>query len=442
VFVGAVPRPAIEQITRVVPFADWRNVFVGCSGSFRFDRAVRAVHPSVSVHSNDVSLCSCALGSLLTGSAFDITFKGRLAFVEALLDGQPFLSRVAAVEVALEMAKYKASNAFAEAHFVHYQERFVEFLAPASARLVAFCEGLKIETFHAGDFRQQAVRAAEVGGGVAAFPPTYKNGYERLYRFVDDNTDWIRPSYDIWDPAKIETWIDELDGLGVHYCVLTDHTLERHKPATVYRSAANKPVYTFADKAASSVRRDGNRSDPFRYTPVDPDALGPVAKVEIVTATSAQMNFLKDHYLAKGIAHTGGIANFLVLLDGGLAGGFIYTRSKFGGDDIYLLSDFALSPKSRVSKLIAMLTTSETIISRMEIKLMQRIGAVKSTAFTDKPVSMKYRGIFELVGRKPGMLNYASKVRRQNPEAIYAEWHQRFVANARNTRPAQRAAAA
>ncbi len=154
------------------------------------------------------------------------------------------------------------------------------------------------------------------------------------------------------------------------------------------------------------------------------------------------MNFLKDIYLAKGIANTGGLANFLVLIDGNLAGGFIYARSKFGDDNIYLLSDFALSPKSRVSKLIAMLTTSETLIARMEIKLMQRIGKVYSTAFTNKPVSMKYRGIFELVGRKPGMLNYASEIRRQTPAAIYADWFERFIANPRHSGPARRAEAA
>ena len=66
-FVGAVPRPAVEQITRSVPFTEWRQVFVGCSGSFRFDRAVRDVHPTVAVHSNDVSLLSCSLGALATG---------------------------------------------------------------------------------------------------------------------------------------------------------------------------------------------------------------------------------------------------------------------------------------------------------------------------------------------------------------------------------------
>ena len=116
-FVGAVPRPAVEQITRSVPFTDWRQVFVGCSGSFRFDRAVRDVHPTVAVHSNDVSLLSCSLGALATRAEFPIAFKGRLAFIEGLVAGQPFVARAAAVEVALEMAKYKGLKPYAQAHF-------------------------------------------------------------------------------------------------------------------------------------------------------------------------------------------------------------------------------------------------------------------------------------------------------------------------------------
>ena len=431
-FVGAVPRQAVEQITRAVPFTEWREVFVGCSGSFRFDRAVHDVHPTVRVHSNDVSLLSCSLGALATGAEFAIGFKGRLAFMEEQLAGQPFAARVAAVEVALEMAKYKGANSYAQAHFTHYQERFAEFLAPARTRLDEMLAKLHIASFHPGDFREQARRAADVGGGVAAFPPTYKNGYERLYRFVDESTDWARPSYDIWDPAKVEDWLDDLDVLGVRYCVLTDHTLDHHEPVTVYRGQTNKPVFTFADQASSSIRRSTHSSEPFRYRMLDPSLLAHTSEVEIITATSAQMNFLKDIYLAKGIAHTSGIANFLVLIDGQLAGGFIFARAKFGGDVIYMLSDFALSPRSRVSKLVAMLATCASVIGRLEIKLVQRIDTVVTTAFTDKPVSMKYRGIFEIIGRSPGKINYASKVRRETPNGVYAEWFQRFVANARH----------
>jgi hypothetical protein len=80
-----------------VPFADWRQVFVGCSGSFRFDCSVKDVHPTVAVHSNDVSLLSCSLGALATGGEFPIAFKGRLAFIEDMIAGQPFAARAAAV---------------------------------------------------------------------------------------------------------------------------------------------------------------------------------------------------------------------------------------------------------------------------------------------------------------------------------------------------------
>ena len=54
------------------------QVFVGCSGSFRFDHAVRDVHPTVAVHSNDVSLLSCSLGALATGASS--RSRSRVAF--------------------------------------------------------------------------------------------------------------------------------------------------------------------------------------------------------------------------------------------------------------------------------------------------------------------------------------------------------------------------
>ncbi len=77
-----------------MPFTAWREVFVGCSGSFRFDRAVKDVHPSVRVHSNDLSLLSCSLGAAAIGTEFPITFTGRLAFIEEALVGRPFAVRV------------------------------------------------------------------------------------------------------------------------------------------------------------------------------------------------------------------------------------------------------------------------------------------------------------------------------------------------------------
>ncbi|MBI1207233.1 MAG: hypothetical protein GC191_08085 [Azospirillum sp.] len=424
-FTGAVPKPALEQITRVVDFSAWNKVFVGCSGSFRFERAVRQRHPGVELVSNDVSLLTCAIGALATGWVFPIAFTGRLAFVEDHV--ADFADRVAAVTVALEMAKYKGANAWAESHFSFYREGFAGHLARARASVLGFVAGLPLTGFHAGDFRDQVGRAAAEGGGVAAFPPTYKGGYERLYRFLEENSEWPAPAYEVWDPKQLGAWVSELAAARVPYCVVADHQLEGLTPVAVYRGTANKPVYSYADRGASSVRAQGHKLEPFAYRPVDPASLKPESKVELIRATAAQMNFLKDKYLAKGINHVSGLANYLVLVDGALAGGFIYAREKFGGSDgIYLLSDFAIVRDGRLSKLVAMQATGAVPIRDLELKMVQRITRIFTTAFTNKPVSMKYRGIFDLVARKEGMLNYAGTVRRVDPQAIYTEWFRRF----------------
>ena len=139
------------------------------------------------------------------------------------------------------------------------------------------------------------------------------------------------------------------------------------------------------------------------------------------------MSFLKNVYLKKGIQHVPGEANFLVYLGGQLAGGFIYTRDRYGGGNIYLLSDFSICRERKLSKLIAMLATSCWPVRTFEQKHMVRVEKIETTAFTDKPVSMKYRGVFDLKSRKPGFLQYVSSVRKQTPTEVYREWYTRFA---------------
>ena len=57
----------------------------------------------------------------------------------------------------------------------------------------------------------------------------------------------------------------------------------------------------------------------------------------------------------------------------------------------------------------ALSTEVKTWLSQRLVTHVQRIG---TTAFTDKPVSMKYRGVFDLAGRKPGKLNYVGAAGR------------------------------
>ena len=422
-FLGSVSQPRLDQILRTVDFKSWGSVYVCCSGSFRVDRAIKTKWPTVRLISNDVSLYSVALGRLLMNQPFPILFTGRLAFIEKMVEEKDFENRVAALMVGHEMATYKGKNEWAKSHFQHYVDSFTSHLSKAREKLVIYSSKTKIDGFEACDFRAHAEAARENNGGVVAFPPTYKKGYERIYKFVDDNTEWSRPDYEVWDPDDLDDWVKGLRSRHVPYCVFADRKLDGLKPITAYLADGRRAVYSYSNSTRSSILSTTHRSEPFQYEPLDLDQLTAQSVVSLVRTDSAKLNFLKDRYLAKGISHVPGDMNFLVYLDGTLAGAFIYAREKFGaGNRVYLLSDFSTSRERRLSKLIALLSTARLPVSVFETRSLMRVLTVATTAFTDKPVSMKYRGVFKLASRKPGMLNYHSHVRSEDPQTLYRLW--------------------
>ena len=143
------------------------------------------------------------------------------------------------------------------------------------------------------------------------------------------------------------------------------------------------------------------------------------------------MTFLKDVYLKKGITHTPGMVNYLVRVDDMLVGGLIYTLPKFGEKaSIYLLSDFAISQQGRLSKLVTRLACNGEILHDLGKRFVNRYREVKTTAFSDNPVSMKYRGIFELSKREEKnapegkfMLNYVGARIDETPQQAFEWWY-------------------
>jgi hypothetical protein len=262
---------------------------------------------------------------------------------------------------------------------------------------------------------------------VIAWPPTYKGGYERLYKFLRETTRWSEPAYDVFDPKDLPAWVMSLREAGVPFWVGSDHRLEGLEPAFAFFSGTSRPVYAYATADETSVRARPRTAKPFKYTLIDPGKLTESTAGRLVVTDSGRMDFLKDKYLQPGLLHFPGLMNFLVFLDGMLAGGFIYRyRHEDPRDELYIQCDFALSRERRLSKLIAMLATSEAATRIYDRRFVNRIRRLNTTAFTDKPVSMKYRGVMELKSRKPGFLNYTAAVRPATTEEVYRDWYRRF----------------
>lgn len=439
-FIGSVPTKCIEQLLRVINFGEWHDVYVCCSGSFRIEQALRSRYPDIGIYSNDVSLYSTVIGRLATNEPFGMTFQGRLDFVEHLLEGKPFFDRAAAVLVAHEMSRYIRNNEYARKHFAYYVDNFPHFLDRAKEKLSKTLEGVTIQGYNACDWRKHVDEAIARGAGIAAFPPFFCGDYEKQYKFLDQSVQWQAPSYDIYNPKMLDDILTKIENSGVPYCLLSDQVWEHRKPMLEYIQGRKKPHYCYAATRRSTVRHLYNKPVPFKYKPIDASKLTLKSQVQIVPAETGHLNFIKDVYLAKSIVHTSGLMGFFVYIDKMLVGGIIYALQKHGiaqynqGECIYLLSDVTISNEMKLSKLVALIATSQTLIRLVEKKLVQRIRIVVTTARTQKPVSMKYRGIYKLLSRRPAddpsegnIIQYGSEVRSLTPEQLYRDWFKKYA---------------
>lgn len=434
-FLGAIPVECLAQAHRVLNFSDWNAIYVCCSGSFRIEQTMFSQCPDVPIFSNDVSLTSCAIGNLAIGKELKIEFIKELAFIEAFLQKNDagYRERVAAILVALNMSQFGGKKTvFAEKMTRHYQTHFSDMLNKAGEKIDKITQKVSINDFFMGDWREHLKTAISNKAGVFASPPFYKAGYEKLYKFIDDNIIWDSPKYDIYDPSLLhDILLDIENNTDIPYCIISDQYFTDLTPILKLEKGRNVPHYCYGRRGnKSSVRLLSQKVQPFKYTPVNPQNLGPKAKVSVVAATAQQMNFIKNVYLAKGITHSTGMLNFLVFLDGNLIGGFIYDKSKFKQDELYLLSDLCIVSERKLSKFVAMLATSKSFVRIMETKLVVKINSICTTAFSKNPASMKYRGIFELYSRKENeekngyILQYVSEVRDMEPQQMWQFfWH-------------------
>lgn len=436
-FLGVVPADCIKQIFKVMDFSGVRDVHLCCSGTFRLERAFAQLHPEIRVHSNDVSLFSCVIGGLATEAPVDFRFVGELEWVEGELSANP-IERAAAVMVAFEMARYASrSNIFTQRHFDYYAKHFLAHTSQMVPKVEALLAALNVSTFFGGDWLEHAKAGIEKDATTLAFPPFTKGGYEIQFKFLNENVQWDEPAYGLWDPKDLQAETRKLEAAGSKYCILTDQLWDDQEPVLKFSAGLRLPHYCYAHTSASSLVSKQGRSAPFRYKRVEVDNLRADTKITIVPADGATMNFIKDVYLAKGIKHVTWSQNFLIFADDALVGSVIYdegpkTRLAYGNHTLLLLSDLAVNQDGKLSKLVASIATSRSLIRTMETKLLKRYDRLVTTAFSKHPNSMKYRGVFKKHSRRRNdddtgfVIQYMAPVSELTPQQIYETWWKKY----------------
>jgi hypothetical protein len=436
-FFGAVPTDVIQQLFKIIDFRQWSETYVCCSGGFRIERGLLQAYPGIIVRSNDVSIFSTAIAKIALGEHMDIKFHSKLSWVEDRLQTGSFLERTAAMMVVFDMARHLTGNRnrYKDSHLREYERVFPALLEKTSTKVGQICAQMPIASYFAGDWLQHVDAAIAGGHGIACFPPFFRGDYEKQFELLHDNIDWPAPSYPMYDPATLPEHVQRIVESGVPYCILTDQHIEGQKPVLEYVTGRKVPHFCYANTGHSSYRHFTQAPEPFKYTPVDIARVTKDSKISIVECDYKYVNFLKDIYLQRNIVHTGGMMNFLVYIDGMLVGALVYTLSKYNthNDDetseIYLLSDVTVSREAKFSKLVARLAGSNTVLRRLNVRYLSRFNLVVTTARTKNPVSMKYRGIYELLSKRPAdnpeegnILQYGIRATDDTPQDMFNWW--------------------
>ena len=413
-FTGSVCSHAREWFKSNANAFAGKDVICGCSGNFTIETVLSQVqNPPKSIFSNDVSLYSSALGAYYTDSE-PLNLKIKSVPFEWLSD---FLkgseSMAATIVVLLEMSQYNRQHKTAYHQrmldlFVRY---FSNFHSKALSRLRARKKMLRVDKYLACDVKG-LVERKESDDIFLSFMPTYSGGYERLYKFLDSIFEWHdRPEYQIMDIEGKENLLQLMKEKG-NYVHVDDVHRDFLNTVAIIEGGHNRPVFIYSDlqEVESEVykRAKHNHKKPSVKI-LGPDEIIESDELTLVMFSSAEFAWFRDQYLSRAITPADPQWRFGVCLGGVLIGVIGWSRG-YDGTSYYMMCDVALPSEKykRLSKLVCMVANSREMLHVLRQQTGKFWGTFTTTAFTQKPVSMKYRGVLDFLGRneKQGKLNY------------------------------------
>lgn len=435
-FHGTIPDKMRMILAKYIPnLGD--KITVLCSGNFTAESTFRRNGYAGKIISADVSLYSCAIGWFLTGIDFRLEIKNpKYDWVSNFIEDP--VSKAATVMLMLDLSDVSAQkNQFQKRIFESYILHWDEMHKKTKEKLIKFRDEVKIDRFDAVDIHKN-MQTAE--GCIVAFMPTYKSGYERLYKTIQGIFDWDQPNYKIFEQTS-EFYTAFLESMKDRkWLIVSEHDLseflagyetpksicEKNRTITcrLYSNFANGNYYAKRNISAAY----------FPYQPIGDLVINAESRIEIVEIEQGKINYLREVYMGQNVKLSAkALFSNVVYIDDRVAGGFSWSFQKYPNKNkkcIYLLADFCLpSINKRLSKLIIMLALTQEMKGILEKKFIERFDCLTTTAFTINPISMKYRGIMELEKRGDGFLNYGAPMGQYSIQEALAQWLKKYASN-------------
>lgn len=434
-FIGSIDRDsrlAVEKVLDSIDRAKTPNVFVGCSGNFTFDRIAAA--KGFRVYSNDVSLYSRLIAALVRNEDFPTTCT------DAELSGlfarwsQSKYTPIIQVMFAMKYGQFvDAKNDYQRTMLENYRQGAEAF---CQKNIEKFSRGnvfnFEIADFFFGDFKKH-LEFAEKDSVIFLYAPTYKGGYEKIFNFVEKSFDYERPQYDIFDSKTAGPYYRRLLD-STQACIYSDILYDETLPflrGQVEKGDGKRTVFFYSSiENAKSFHLVSNASildkTPSILKPDDSFSGSPSIKVVLLPVKI--VNHFKHIFVSNKVNYSlAGDMGLGFLIDGKLFGFATFAKMLRTVDTkniLFLHSDFCVvSSIDRLSKLVLFLLRSKDVAKIVSRHYVHTFKGMQTSVYTDKPVSMKYRGVFKKMdSQETGKLTYIADFTNLTLQECFDRW--------------------
>lgn len=402
-FHGSLPPQAQSIVYEVI--SNWKalDIYIGCSGNFTIERCIQPLNKKI--HSNDVTIYSCSLGRYLANKPIKLSVKDPDFdwLEEGMSDDIGKISTIMLCTKALE--GYGKNNEYYKRIQGAYKNQWPTLLEKTKKKLSS--ADLKIETFHAGDVAEW-VSAIPKEAGFVCFPPFFGGDYEKMNAALDEVFEWEKPQYTLLDDARKQAFFRA--ATSKDYWLLGTNTrmedLSDHLCGICQTTNRGMPIFFYASKGPTRRVGPAQKLEPMTIPRLGTSEIG--NRMTLIKLSGGHFQTLRSQYMNVGIKPGQPTIAIGVLVDGILIGSYAFSlpngainiASKYT-PHVYLLSDFPVAPNTypRLSKLVLYAALSRESKLLAERMLGRRVKSLITTAFSNRPVSMKYRGLFELLNR-------------------------------------------
>lgn len=419
-FSGQVPKPIKAMVHEQARSWTTTTVAFGCSGNFTSERIVASLPGQWRLLGNDVNLYSCTLGRFFAGQPQVVTVNE--AYADAFGWLAPYMVDPAdlatTIVLALPMARL-LDKAGTVRRQVYYQRLMTAFRtqwpalhAKTKAKLVE--DAVPLADFFAGDLFSWLPMLPSDAGFIC-YPPFF--GQESSYRQYDWAKlnrlfVWDEPTYDTITPERLTELYDWLLDRP-HWLIgrnVIEPRLERHLIGISKPTNRSYTIYLYGrGSPAKRIVVPHQKTEPVNLPRLtDADELG--RQLQLIPLSYEQFCALRSQYMNEGIRPGKASQAFAVAVDGKLIGSFAFSMGNERGEwenkivrpHAYLMSDFPVRPTKyrHLAKLILYAALSSEVKALIEQYVRRRVYSCVTTAYSDHPVSMKYRGLFDLIQRK------------------------------------------